>query len=769
LPHAKHEPSSHGSLAAAGAASSVLSASSPSSVESAWERSDAGAASDGASGSGVALPPQDTTTNTRLTARKRSRIRRDATTVHTYSSIFEQLAGTRCRKIDVPIEALLRRATPHARVSTLTPDLEAYSRDLWPRGLLQIQSGQPRAPVPRAVVWPESVEDVARLVALANSEGLALVPFGAGSGVCGGVRAEPASVIVDLKRFTERRIEPGPSLSVGAGMLGITLEDELLAQGFTIGHYPSSILCSTVGGWVAARGAGQCSTRYGKIEDMVTSVEAVLGNGEILTAHVRARGPNLVPLLVGSEGTLGIITRASLRLHPAPAHREYAAYAFETLEGGVNALRELLQAGVRPTIARLYDPIDTVLFVHDDDRERPPKPEPSPPGPRSALLRAVLSKPAWLARAVGLLESSVMRRAALILVHEGSPDEAREQARRADRICRARATPLGEGPARAWFRHRYSVSYRQAPLFRGGAFSDTMEVAAPWSRVLGVYEAVRRAVGEYCVVMAHLSHAYPDGSSLYFTFAGTEHGGESALAVYERAWRAAMSAALDAGATLSHHHGVGRSKAPRLSEELGAGTAVVRELKRAWDPAGLLNPGALIPEPGPREARPEPPPSPAPALDRESALAELPGTMTLAECERFVRAQGHSLGLDFGAFDASLCVGDWIALGLPGTPDRFEDPVRAPLGGFTARLHDGRRIAVPVAPRRAVGPDLSALFSGMSGSLGVVERAALVALPLDAPGPPRLPFDADREPSLNDSERRALATLCRGLGGQLLF
>jgi alkyldihydroxyacetonephosphate synthase len=269
--------------------------------------------------------------------------------------------------------------------------------------------------------------------------------------------------------------------------------------------------------------------------------------------------------------------------------------------------------------------------------------------------------------------------------------------------------------------------------------------------------------------MAHLSHAYPDGSSLYFTFAGTEHGGQSSLDVYERAWRAALGAAVDAGATLSHHHGVGRSKAPRLAEELGAGTAVVRDLKQAWDPAGLLNPGALIPEPGPREARPEPAPSKQPSLDRESALAELPGTLTLAECERFVRAQGHSLGLDFSAFDGALRLDDWIAQGLPGTPDRFEDPVQAPLSGFTARLRDGRRIALRASPRRAVGPDLSALFAGMRHTVGHIERAALVALPVDAPRPPKLPFTGDRDLPLNDSERRAIASLCAKLGVETKF
>ena len=657
------------------------------------------------------------------------------------------------------IEGVLRRATPTARVSTLRPDLEAYSRDLWPRGLVEIQAGGARGPGPDAIVWPETVEDVAKLVAVAGSEGFALVPYGAGSGVCGGIRAEARTVVVDLKRLTERRVTSGPELVVGAGMLGITLEEELLERGFTIGHYPSSILCSTVGGWVAARGAGQNSSRYGKIEDMVTSIEAVLGTGEILQARVRARGPNLVPLLVGSEGTLGIITRVGLRLHPAPAQREFAAFAFETLEEGIAALRLLLQSGIRPAVARLYDPIDSVLFVHDEEAERP-RSEPKPIGARAALLRRVLARPALVARAIGLLERSVMRRAALILVFEGTADAARDEAARAEAICRhARGTALGPGPARAWYRHRYSVSYRQAPIFRSGAFSDTMEVAAPWSKIHAVYQSVRRAVGEHVVVMAHLSHAYPDGSSIYFTFAGTAHDGSDVLAVYDRAWRAALGAATDAGATLSHHHGVGRSKAPRLTEELGAAVGLVRNLKSAWDPLGLLNPGALIPKAGPNEARSEPESAGEPTFDVDSCLAEVSATLTLAEAEAFVALRGHTLGLDFSQLNPSVSIAAWLGQGMPGSADHYADPVATPLAGYHARLHDGRRIRIRSAPRRAVGPDLAALFVGMNGAFGQIERAALVALPIGAPTPARLPFDAEREPALEPSERLAIAGL----------
>lgn len=645
----------------------------------------------------------------------------------------------------------------------LRPDLEAYARDLWPRGLVELAAGHARGPLPDAIVWPESIDEVSALVRLARREGIALVPFGAGSGVCGGVRGGARRVVVDTKRMSAWAIRPGPELDVGAGALGIQLEEALLERGYTIGHYPSSILCSTTGGWVAARGAGQCSGRYGKVEDMVTFVEAVLGTGEPVCFRRRTSGLDLAPLLVGSEGTLGVITRVGLRLHPAPTTRAYAAFAFDDFERGIEAVRLVFQEGLRPAVTRLYDPLDTLLFVHGEDAPRRIAKEPGPVGLRASALRAVLGAPAAVARALALAERTLLSRSALIVVHEGDARSVEREAHAVAAICRsAGGRALGEGPARAWFRRRYSVSYRQSPLFRGGAFSDTMEVAAPWARVPEVYRAVRRSLGEHVLVMAHLSHAYPDGSSLYFTFAGVEHGGRDAFAVYDDAWRAALAAAMSAGATLSHHHGVGRSKAPRLPAELGAGVAVIRALKAAWDPSGVLNPGALIPPPSDAERLEPPPPPREPFFDAVSGLVELPGDMTLGEARAWVEARGHVLPLSDAA-KTDLAIDTWIARGMPGLPDRYADPVYTPLPGFHARLHDGRRIVVRPSPRRAVGPDLSALFVGTEGALGRIERAVLVVSRKDARGAEPLPWSGERNPPVGADERAAFAEVLRNL------
>lgn len=655
-------------------------------------------------------------------------------------------------KLDrVKLHEAVQKAVPGARVSSEAPDRRAYARDLWPRGLIEMQSGLPEREGPACVVWPETVEQVVALVGLARREGLSLVPFGAGSGVCGGTVPSAAQIVVDLKRFADHRVLSGPELDVGAGALGITLEERLLEAGYTTGHYPSSILCSTVGGWVAARGAGQCSGRYGKIEDMVTRAEVVLGTGEVVCAETHRGGVELLPLLVGSEGTLGIITRVGLRLHPAPRARAFSAHSFPNVELGIETLRALFQEGLRPAVARLYDPLDSALLAPDD------KPKvASPPRalkPTAALLRGIVRHPALTARLMDAAERSFMAKVTLVLVHEGEASEVADEARRAEAICRARqSTPLGEGPARAWLHHRYHVSYRQMPQFRAGLFIDTMEVSAPWKHLTDVYYAVKRALGEHVLIMAHLSHSYPDGGSIYFTFAGTSHADESSLEVYDHAWRVALAAALDAGASLSHHHGVGRSKAPRLAEELGSALAVQHALKAAWDPDRILNPGVLLPATfGGDEALPAPPTEPE--LDAASGLVTLPGTMRLSDAERWLRERGHSLHL---AAIRELDVDGFVAAGMPGLFDRFDDPVGTRLAGFSARLSNGRRFAIKAAPRRAVGPDLSALFVGARGAFGTIESARLGALPLSASTPPRRHFEKLTSSELNPDEAAAL-------------
>src|SRR5260370_594363 len=195
------------------------------------------------------------------------------------------------------VEASIARALPGLAHSAAGPDRIAYARDLWPRHHLEVSAGHVAEHRPALVVWPRDAAEVAAVVRFCAAEGVPLVPFGAGSGVCGGVLPDPRTVVLDLKRLERwRKLAPeGPTLDVEAGALGIRLEEDLAARGYTAGHFPSSILCSTAGGWVAARGAGQCSGRYGKIEDMVAAIECVTARGEVVRFHRPTHGPDLPP------------------------------------------------------------------------------------------------------------------------------------------------------------------------------------------------------------------------------------------------------------------------------------------------------------------------------------------------------------------------------------------------------------------------------------------------------------------------------------------
>ncbi len=498
----------------------------------------------------------------------------------------------------------LRASVPGLRASEDGADRAAYSRDLWPRHHLAVRAGNVAAHRPLGVVWPESTEQVAAIVRWAAARGVPLVPFGAGSGVCAGVLPTPRTVVVDLKRMARwRRLDrEAPSLSVEAGHMGLPLEEQLTRQGFTLGHFPSSILCSTVGGWIAARSAGQASGYYGKIEDMVVRLECVTGRGDVALLSHRASGPSLVPLVVGSEGTLAIVTAAELRLHPAPSTRGFGAWSFPSTRAGWEAMREMFQRGLRPAVARLYDPFDAMLARRGAVRGEKAKRHGAPGGGASALRRLLRSPSLMNELLASRAGGAALGGSLLVTIFEGHDGRALDAAREAHGIAmHMGGKDEGEAPARRWLQHRYAVSYRQAPLFARGLFVDTMEVAASWSRLGALYDGVRKAMGSRVFVMAHFSHAYPDGCCIYFSFAGVAKpgapGGWDAAceARYDETWRAALDAATAAGGTLAHHHGVGRSKAPRLGPELGAGVGVVHALRRAFDPHGILNPGALVP------------------------------------------------------------------------------------------------------------------------------------------------------------------------------
>ncbi len=623
---------------------------------------------------------------------------------------------------------------------------------------------------PAAVVWPRTAEEVAAVVAKCAEEGIPIAPFGAGSGVCGGTLPDARTVVMDLKRLARvRALAPSgaESIEVEAGAMGIRLEEDLAAQGYTLGHFPSSILCSTVGGWVAARSAGQCSGKYGKIEDMVVSLECVVGRGEIVRFRRRVHGPDATPLLIGSEGILGVVTSAELRLHPQPAARTFAAFAFPSIEAGWETMRDMFQAGMRPAVARLYDAFDS--FIARRGAVKGAKKHERKGGShdlRDRAARLLLKHPSVMNGVVDMLGDRAFGGAMLVLVFESSAEEGAADREKARLIAaRNQARDLGEAPARHWLAHRYSVSYRQAPTFMMGAFSDTMEVASSWSRLGALYEGVRAAMAPNVFVMAHLSHAYPDGCSIYFTFAGCAETREEAERLYDRTWSSALTAAIEAGGTLSHHHGVGRSKAPKLGDELGAGVDLIEAMSAVLDPASIFNPGNLLPPPGARR-RPTHPPSPRPRdpeIDEASLLVHAHGETPLGAIEDLAAARGMTLAID--GLDRAATVAAFLSEGAKGAPDPWEDPADHLVAGFTAKLASSERVTIAKGPRRAVGPDLFALFAGTRGAVGVIEAAHL-RLHRKGMRARRLATSIERDPPMGEAEERWLRAIferCRNV------
>lgn len=631
--------------------------------------------------------------------------------------------------------------TGESRVSTDSADRVAYARDLWPRHQLLTRLGTAAPFPPAVVVWPESIEEVAAVVRYAREHTIPLVPYGAGSGVCGGVKPTGHAIVMDMKRMRRITRVDSDSLTVTAeaGILGQHLEDGLAQRGFTLGHFPSSIACSTLGGWVAARSAGQCSGRYGKIEDMLTAVTFVDGRGEVHRGEVGAPSEWLIPFVTGSEGILGIVTESTLRISPVPQARVFWSATFDSTEKGLQAIRDIYQAGLRPAVARLYDAFDTFIGGKAKDKETKDKPrKTNSPGPgdmRPGLgIRALVSavgKPGALNALVHAVPESMLAGALLVLMWEDDESIASAELARAQDIARRYGgKDTGETPARKWFAHRHSVSYRQSPIFAGGGFADTMEVAAPWSRLWEVHEAVRAAVKPYVFVMAHFSHAYPDGGSIYFTFAGSAPSDEEALARYDATWKAALAATIRAGGVISHHHGVGFSKAPFMREDQGLAVDLTAAAKRVLDPAGVLNPGALLPPEEVNSAKVAPPSAAPPVesqhIDHASQSVFARADQPLRAVETALRAEDLTLGM--GELPADITVADWLRSGLPRHRDTESDPVDQTLSGIGFRVAGSTQsVRIRPAPRRAAGPDWIRVFASGGGALGTLEGAWLTA------------------------------------------
>jgi len=562
----------------------------------------------------------------------------------------------------------------------------AVARDLWPRQTLRLAHGDP-GPLPAAVCWPESEEEVAAVLAWASGEGVPVVPWGAGSGVCGAAAGRADAVTMDLKRLRRIGAVRDARVRVEAGVLGQHLEDALALEGWATRHSPSSIWCSTVGGWAASRSAGQFSSRYGTFPDMVEAMRVVTPKGVVSTGAWSEGGEDLHPWFLGSEGSLGVITELSVRVVPIPEARWLRGYRFATTEGALEAMRSLMQAELHPAVLRLYDPVDTRLAgkgtatrdaghgawlrALTDRVERTP-----------ALRRHALSLPLALPRLVNGIVRSMASGCVLIAGWEGPADVNRVLAEAGhELLLGAGGADLGPDPGVHWYEHRHEVSYKLAPVFSHGGFADTMEVAAPWSRLADLYAGVREALARHAVVMAHFSHAYQEGCSIYFTFAGR---GEEA--VYDAAWADALAAAAAAGGTVAHHHGVGQLKMAAAGKELAALRPLYLALKRRLDPAGILNPGRLFPEVDTPE-----PPAPALGVDAVSRLATLDAHAPAEVRDRELAAAGWVLRHPTpGPLAASTVV---------------VEPWDTAVVGVSARI-EGRRLNLPPVPRSAAGPDL---------------------------------------------------------------
>jgi alkyldihydroxyacetonephosphate synthase len=456
----------------------------------------------------------------------------------------------------------LKAALGEPKVLTDAETLASRRHDYWVVSHLRDRFGAP-GPAPACVVRPASVADVQQVVRIARETRTPLLPFGLGSGVVGGTIAAPEAILLDMGAMDRTRFVQPENLLAGfdAGKRGIEAEQEVAALGLTIGHWPQSVDISTVGGWIATRASGQFSTAYGNIEDIVHSIEAVLPDGELVILGKGPRasaGPDLRHLMLGSEGALGVITGVTLSLRRAPELRALSAFAAKDMPAGFAFQRELVQRGWRPPVMRQYD-----------------------------------------VRESGRLHEAA-RDCTVIMVHEGPAELVEVETAAAGRLAAEMGlAALPETIVEHWLAHRNHVPGWDQLLSRS-IVADTVEISASWDRIGAIYDAATASVGEMegCLAAsAHSSHVYRSGLNLYFTFAFFREDPTALEPAYFEAWRRIMQATADGGGSLAHHHGIGRVRRDYLERELGSGgVALLQRLKAALDPAGVMNPGVLVPD-----------------------------------------------------------------------------------------------------------------------------------------------------------------------------
>lgn len=459
----------------------------------------------------------------------------------------------------------MKKALPEDRVRTDDALLQERRHDYWVLSHLDDIQDRP-APVPACVVQPTCIEEVVAIVNACRASKTPIIPFGLGSGVCGGVVANPESVLLDMSEMNRTRFIDETNLlaSFDAGKNGGEAEAEVAKQGLTMGHWPQSIDVSTVGGWIATRASGQFSTGYGNIEDIVYSVEAVLPNGEIMTAGKAPRaaaGPDLRHILLGSEGTMGIITGVTLSMRRRPEMQDYSAFFCKGMQQGFEAQRVVVQSGWQPVVMRQYDETEASRLFPDHSRSD---------------------------------------RCLFIAVHEGPA--ARVEVEKAGVADIAETLDLEAAPVvivKQWLEDRNHVPTWQTFL-ENGIVLDTIEISAGWDVIGTIYDDVTAALRDTPGMMAgtaHSSHVYRTGLNLYFTFVARPEDSSDMADTYRNAWKTVLETTSKHGGGIAHHHGIGRVRKNFMALDLGeGGVGLLRTIKQAVDPDNIMNPGVLIPD-----------------------------------------------------------------------------------------------------------------------------------------------------------------------------
>ncbi|SEG07869.1 alkyldihydroxyacetonephosphate synthase [Thermomonospora echinospora] len=483
----------------------------------------------------------------------------------------------------LPGEALtaLAQAVGDAQVRADAETRIRHTRGKSTPDLLRMRAGQVDD-APDAVVLPASHDEVLAVLRICAQLRIAVVPFGGGTSVVGGLSPDlgpdgagfAGVVALDLRRL-DALVELDPvsrTATLQPGLRAPAAEALLRERGFTLGHFPQSYEWASIGGFAAARSSGQASAGYGRFDEMVVGLTVATPQGtlDLGRAPRSAAGPDLRQLVLGSEGAFGVITSVTVRVRPAPEATAYEGWRFPSFEVGADALRRLAQDGPLPTVLRLSDETETAIGLA--------RPDEIGAGGASGCLA--------------------------IVGFEGTPADVAHRQAEVGRVLReAGGEELGAEPGKGWEHGRYNAPYLRDSLLEAGAFAETLETAAFWSKIPALYDAVRRALtdtltagGTPPVVMCHISHVYPAGASLYFTVVSAQ--GADAVTHWLRAKRAAGDAIVAAGGTISHHHGVGTDHRPWYATEIGLlAVDVLHAVKERLDPAGILNPGVLLPTP----------------------------------------------------------------------------------------------------------------------------------------------------------------------------